>query len=422
VLDDGLLDAVHELHALAVDGVSCTLCHQIQADGLGEANSFSGGFVVDEELPMGERELFGPYPVEAAQGQLMQASSGFIPVQGAHVEEAELCATCHTLYTPSVDAEGQVAGTFPEQMAYFEWQASAFGASISCQGCHMPTAKGGVQLSLTGGPLRSPFYQHVFAGGNAYMLRVLATFGPDLGVTASSLQFQEKQAEVLAQLQQRTASLDLEEAIVDGSTLTVHVAVKSMVGHKFPTGFPARRAWLHVTVQDADGQTIFESGAANPDGSIVGNDNDQDPTTYEPHYLSIDSPEQVQIYESIMGDLEGQATTILLRGAEYLKDNRVPPTGFDKSSVQDDIAVRGAALADDDFGGGADRVQYKIDLGDTQGPYTVTAELLYQSIGFRWAQNLGDYDAPEPVRFLNYYEQVPNQPVVVASVGAETTP
>jgi hypothetical protein len=264
--------------------------------------------------------------------------------------------------------------------------------------------------------------QHIFAGGNLYMLRVLEAFGPDVGVTASSLQFQEKQEDVLEQLQKRTASLDLEETTVEGSTLAVDVVVKSMAGHKFPTGFPARRAWLHLTVQDADGQTVFESGATNPDGSIVGNDNDQDPAAYEPHYLSIDDPEQVQIYESIMGDLEGQATTILLKGAEYLKDNRLPPSGFDKVSVQDDIAVRGAALDDEDFIGGTDRVQYEIDLGDAPGPYTITAELLYQAIGFRWAQNLGLHDAPEPARFLRYYEQVPNQPVEVATVAAEAAP
>jgi hypothetical protein len=49
----------------------------------------------------------------------------------------------------------------------------------------------------------------------------------------------------------------------------------------------------------------------------------------------------------------------------------------------------------------------------------VTAELLYQSIGYRWADNLRRYDAPEPVRFVGYYEQVSNQPLVVASDRAE---
>ncbi len=136
------------------------------------------------------------------------------------------------------------------------------------------------------------------------------------------------------------------------------------------TGFPARRAWLHLTVQDANGQVVFESGATNPDGSILGNDNDLDPAAYEPHYLSIDSPEQVQIYEAIMGNVDGQVTTILLAAAQYLKDNRLLPTGFDKSSVLDDIAVRGTALGDDDFGAGfASDAHHGVVIGN--GDHTV---------------------------------------------------
>jgi hypothetical protein len=51
----------------------------------------------------------------------------------------------------------------------------------------------------------------------------------------------------------------------------------------------------------------------------------------------------------------------------------------------------------------------------------VTAELLYQSIGYRWAENLRSYDAPEATRFLEYYEQVPNQPVVVSGETMEVS-
>jgi hypothetical protein len=172
-------------------------------------------------------------------------------------------------------------------------------------------------------------------------------------------------------------------------------------------------------VQDATGQTIFESGTVKADGSIVGNDNDADAAAFEPHYQVIDSPDQVQIYEAIMGDTEDEVTTTLLKGAVYLKDNRLPPLGFDKSAVQADIAVRGAAFEDEDFAGGTDRLRYSIALSEAQAPFVVTAQLLYQSIGFRWAENLRRHDAPEPGRFLGYYEQIPNQPVVVATAAVE---
>ena len=34
----------------------------------------------------------------------------------------------------------------------------------------------------------------------------------------------------------------------------------------------------------------------------------------------------------------------------------------------------------------------------------LAVELRYQPIGFRWAQNLRQYDAPEPQRFVRYYD------------------
>jgi hypothetical protein len=50
-----------------------------------------------------------------------------------------------------------------------------------------------------------------------------------------------------------------------------------------------------------------------------------------------------------------------------VKDNRLLPRGFDKSSASDDIAVRGQAAADADFGAGGNRVSYIVDLPDARG-------------------------------------------------------
>lgn len=157
-------------------------------------------------------------------------------------------------------------------------------------------------------------------------------------------------------------------------------------------------------MRDRDGKVVFESGALRPDGSIAGNDNDNSPDRYEPHYTEIRSPDQVQIYEPILGDPAGRVTTGLLTAVQYLKDNRLLPHGFDKRTAPKDVAVHGAALQDPDFAAGGDRVRYSVALGQSQGPYEITAELWYQPIGFRWAQNLKAYNAMEPQRFLRYYE------------------
>jgi hypothetical protein len=99
-------------------------------------------------------------------------------------------------------------------------------------------------------------------------------------------------------------------------------------------------------------------------------------------------------------------TTGLLQATSFLKDNRLLPRGFDKASAEPDIAVRGAALQDADFAGGGDRVRYLVAAASASGPFDIDVELRYQPISFRWAQNLRPYDAPEPRRFVRYYESM----------------
>ena len=193
---------------------------------------------------------------------------------------------------------------------------------------------------------------------------------------------------------------------MEGDRLRAEIAVENLGGHKLPTAYPSRRAWLHVVVRDRNGAVVFESGALNPDGSVNGNDNDADAAKFEPHYTEITGPGQVQIYESILGDARDGVTTGLLQATHYLKDNRLLPRGFDKRTAGADIAVDGGAEGDPDFVAAGDRVRYAIPLGGASGPFTVSAELLYQPIGFRWASNLKRYDAAEPRRFTGYYDSM----------------
>jgi mono/diheme cytochrome c family protein len=420
ILDGGFADPESDLHSLAMDGVSCSVCHQIREDGLGLPSSYNGGYVIDTELPQGERLAFGPYTIDEAQSGIMVAGSGYLPVQSLHAASSEMCATCHTLYTPYVDALGQPAGEFPEQVPYLEWFYSDFRRTRSCADCHMPDAEGGVSIASTSVNTRSPFARHVFPGANPYVLRILQAFGDEIGVTAEPEHFQESIDAGLDLLGEQTATLLVEKTELRGARLSAEVVVENLAGHKFPTAFPARRAWLHIVVRDADGQAVFESGAALPDGSIAENDNDADPATFEPHYQAIVSPEQVQIYEAILRDSEGAVTTSLMRAAGYLKDNRLLADGFQKSAPYQDIAVRGSARDDPDFVGGGDRLLLDVPLsGSRRTPYTVEVELLFQPIGYRWIENLRAAEGDEVERFLRYAEATPNEPVLVARAEAE---
>jgi hypothetical protein len=254
------------------------------------------------------------------------------------------------------------------------------------------------------------------------MLGILQAFGGELAAAAAPEHFEASMANAAGQIEERTAALSLQEVRLEDGTLLGSVSIKNLVGHKFPAGFPSRRAWLHLSLVDAAGQVIFESGAYDRDGSIQGNDNDQDAERYEPHYLLIESPDQVQIYEAIMQTTERQVTTTLLRGASYAKDNRLPPVGFDKGSVEVDIAPQGEAAGDEDFLGGGDTLAFAIDVSEAQGPFTLSVELLYQTIGYRWAENLRSLDAPEIERFSGYYDALPNLPLVVGTAEAVIEP
>lgn len=418
LLDDGFLDPDDPLHDLALDGVSCTLCHQIRPGNLGPSAS-SGNYLIDTTAPRGEREVFGPFGVDEAQAQLMQNGSGFVPVQSTHVTQSELCATCHTLYAPILDSSGSVVGEFPEQVPYLEWYYSSYRNAQTCQSCHMPPAEGGVRTATSSSNLRSPFARHTFLGGNAYMLGMLTTFGEELELTASAEQLEAAQAGTLRLLQGETASIAVENVVDGGTRLSADVRVENLTGHKFPTAFPSRRAWIHLTVTDAAGAIVFESGVVGPDGAISGNDNDADASQYEIHYETVNRADQVQIYEAILQSVDGGVTTSVLSAASYLKDNRLLPSGFEKAAPYQDIMVRGGAMDDDNFLGGGDVVTYLVPLSGS-GPYTVTAELLFQTIGFRWAENLRRAEGAEIERFLGYYGQVPNTPVVIAGASQQS--
>jgi hypothetical protein len=419
---EGYLDPVHPLHTLAVDGVSCTSCHQIQAEGLGDFESFSGGTVFDTQTPMGTRDLFGPYVPHQSGERIMSNGSGFLPMQGDHLQQSELCATCHDLYTHYVTADNTLSEEwFPEQTPYAEWLHSDYATQSSCQDCHMPPAEGAVDIANMGPPItRQPYAKHDFVGGNTYILEVLKNYGGELGVQAAPEHFDATTERALLLLQSQTASLAITNPALTGNMLSFDVTTNALTGHKFPAGYPSRRAWLHVTVKDSTGQVVFESGSVSDDGAVSGNDNDLDGLAFEPHYDEITSPEQVQIYEAIMQDVHGDVTTMLLAASEYAKDNRLLPAGFDKATAPAEIAPQGKAFNDDDFLDGTDTLVYRVDTENTAGPYTVEVELLYQSIAYRWAQELKAFDTEQTRTFSDYYRSIPNLPVVVAEQSAQS--
>ncbi len=399
---------------LALDGVSCTLCHQIQPDNLGLPDSYSGHFEVDDS-----HQIFGPYP-DPLVGP-MRGMSGYSPVQADHTNDSELCATCHTLFTAHVNDQGELEGSFPEQTPYLEWKNSRFqDDGIECQACHMPVSPSAIDIATMPGwhrVQRSPYSYHTMTGANVFMLSILRDNIEELGLNATVAQFDSSIARTGKVLANETVALS-ETHGIDGDSVFVDVRVENLAGHKLPTGIPLRRMWLYLRATDDAGNTIFESGAWNDQGEVAGLD-----PGYEPHHDVIVDPGQVQIYETIMEDAHGDLTWTLLSAAGYRKDNRLPPQGFTTTAaVYDSVRIEGVALQDADFnlgaageGTGADIVHYRFPR-PTDGTVTVAAMACYQTLPPRVFAHLNSHDTPEVHLFSGMYAAADKSPVILGSL------
>lgn len=420
-----------ERQDLALDGVSCTVCHQIEPLGLGTDASMSGGYTL-----LGQGRIYGPHADPFTNPMVMH--TGFTPVEGAHVLRSELCATCHQQEVHTLAEDGSETGSVvPEQSVYAEWQNSAaFAEGKTCQTCHLPVVdedgvpietaiarepQGGDFMGMRVGP-RRPYGRHVLVGGNTLVPQILRDASATLAPQAPTAAFDATVALARRQLAEATASLSVVDGSLAEGVVAFTVEVMPLTGHKFPTGIPVRRAWLHVTVVDASGVPVFESGGWDGDGRIVGADGVPLASEFaggpvEPHREVVTSDDAAQIYEPILADADGAPEWRLTRGARWLKDNRVLPRGWDPAHPEMDWMAPAGVGNDPDYEGPGDRVRYEV-VG-VQGPVRVEAELVFQPLSTRWAEELFATDTPEARAFEQMWQAADRNPERVASAEVE---
>ncbi|MBE9563853.1 MAG: thrombospondin type 3 repeat-containing protein, partial [Proteobacteria bacterium] len=408
-----------------MNGVSCTFCHQIADDAtLGEPTGASGNYKINDT-----KTIYGQYSDITAQPMIN--NTGYTPQYSAHISDSAVCATCHDLKTPFVDANGivQTSGPeseFPEQMPYTEWQNSIFDDAgsnpQSCQDCHMPKTTSKVSSRPRWLGTKDGFAKHQLVGANTTMLTLLKNNAAQLDVTSPNMDLSINRARAMLQ---SAVNISFVSTSVNNGELEARVKVQNNSGHKTPTGYPSRRMWLNFKVTDSNNNIIFESGRINAEGSIAGADNDNitEGIVFEPHHSLITSADQVQIYEPVMGDSDGNLTYTLLRGAQYLKDNRLTPKGFNKFNVPPDVAVRGEAFNDADFNQGSDEITYRISLADAvAGELKVSVSLNYQTIGFGFLRDLYvDNDLEQVQTFQKLYDAQSLKHEQIASVQTTVT-
>jgi hypothetical protein len=404
---------------LGLDGVTCQACHaQSPASAIGTQHS--GELMFDTN---NIRIAYGPYDQIFAPP--MHEFVGITPKYSEHISDAGVCAGCHTLITHSADLAGQPTGTtFIEQATYHEWLNSDYDEdhlSISCQGCHVPQLNDEIIISANYQFLTPqwPYGEHTLAGANVAMLRLMKENRAALDINASAANFDSTIANTLRMLREKSIDLTLATAALSGDTVGFDVRLVNRAGHKFPSGYPSRRAWVEFEVRNAAGNLVFHSGAMAPDYSLP----DEDPN-FEPHHNVIDDPAEVQIYEIVAGDVTGAFTNVLERAHTALKDNRLTPKGFLMSdAAYDTTQIVGHALLDADFnrnatgvpGSGSDVVHYRLPTNGYSGLLQVKVRVWYQSLPPRWMAPLFEYSSPEIDSFKTmYYATDASEPVLVA--------
>lgn len=396
--------------SLGIDGVSCAGCHTIGEAGLG--TTFSGEILFDTT-----RKIYGPF-VGPMVGP-MQLYTGYTPVYSPHISDSKLCASCHTLITSTADLNGNLTGgKYVEQATYHEYKNSIYSQNnTSCQNCHMarisdPIMIANGYLSLTP---RTPFNQHSFAGANSFMLKLMKANKNALGLDLPDYKFDTTLIATDRMLKEKSVDLTLHFDSVANDSAYFRVKLVNKAGHKFPSGYPSRRAVLQFVIKDSSNDTIFKSGIFHSDFSVAG-----EQPAFEPHHNIINQSGVSQIYEIVMGDVNGNYTSVLERGAFSLKDNRLTPTGFSTQHPSyDTVQISADALADPDFnkisgieGSGTDEVHFHVPVAGINGSINATAKIIYQTLPHKFVQEMFSLSSAPIDDFKNMFNAADKTPVV----------
>jgi hypothetical protein len=137
----------------------------------------------------------------------------------------------------------------------------------------------------------------------------------------------------------------------------------------------------------------------------------------------ITSPDQAQIYELVMGDVNDDVTTVLERAKSPLKDNRLVPLGFSTTHPSyDTTAIAGVPATDLDFnrdalgleGDGGDEVHYHVPLNGYGGALHVKAYVWYQPVPPRWNAEMFSLNGTQIDAFRTMVDSADGTPTLVA--------
>lgn len=240
----------HMYGELGRDGISCMICHRIDApnpEAVKNWNPHSEQHWVNPDIPdkglayllfhnntghfdkTPSDKLNGPYDVIKKP---MEHVLNIKPEKNEFIKDSQMCGTCHTINLPNIGSTDtslpvlQAAEPNPafkdyphsiEQATFLEWQNSAFASGDtfkSCQDCHMkssfesldgkvkidnlktkiatiedstyPEADHTLDQNELEVPLRKDYKRHTHVGLNGFLLNMFKQFDDILGVAETS--------------------------------------------------------------------------------------------------------------------------------------------------------------------------------------------------------------------------------------------
>ncbi len=383
------------------DGVSCHFCHAMVDPQYvkGESPSEDAAVLAAlAEVP----EYYGNAafvldPNGTRRGPRVTPLAAHATIQSDFFKSGDMCGTCHDVGNLCItrDADGvyryNAIGEptpnhdpwtqFPLERTYTEWKLSAFnqggvdmggrfggvggGVVSSCQDCHMPRAVG---QACVWGPEYPDLARHDFAGASAWVLQIIAMAYPnDPSVNQKSLLAGQAAA---VDMLQRAASLS---AAQECGHYTVRVTNES--GHKIPTGhIEGRRIWLNVKFYSGKKTLAREYGHYDMAQAHL---DEETTVVYEMHVgLSPDA-------SALTGYPAGETTHMALADV-IVKDNRIPPRGFDNETY----AAAGAPAIAGVYADGQHWSDVSFAIPD--GVNRVEVTLNYQTVTRHYIEALRD--------------------------------
>ena len=325
-----------------------------------------------------------------------------------------------------------------EQLTWFEWRRSAFtteggGATpTSCQACHMPdTRDDGAPLTtrLAHRPdgadfpqvgVRGPFSRHTFTGANTLLPKLLRQGRALLNPTASDASLVEAEARARAMLGRDAARLSMTAPQTAAGVVRFGGQVENLTGHKFPSGYPSRRAFLHVRVLDASGAVLAEVGATDARGRLLGADGaplapELPGGALHPHRAEVTSAATPAVFESVMDDGHGAPSYALLGAEGFLKDDRLLPRGHVDTTTGPTSTAPVGVGGDADFLAGGDTVAFALPVSGAVA--RVEVALRYQTFSPRYLDELLAFPSPEAAALRSMLREGTLAPELVAEVS-----